>query len=129
MTTDANTPIVRPAAEAEAHRVVEDWGSLNWLASAKLTGCPRLTLGRVVIKRGDHNPRHSHANCQEVLFLLAGRLEHEVGGQWVTLNAGDTLVVDAGQPHHACSVGDVDADMIVAYDAGEREFTKAPLEG
>lgn len=119
---------VRPAAEAEAQRVAEDWGSLNWLANAKLTGCPGLTLGRVIIKRGQHNPRHSHANCQEVLHLLAGRLDQEVGGQWVTLEAGDTLVVEAGVPHHARSVGEVDADMMVAYDSGERGFAAAPPE-
>ncbi len=115
---------VRSGEDAAAQAVHEPWGSLTWLASGGLTGSANLTLGRVVIRRGECNPRHSHSNCQEVLYLLAGRLEHEAGGEWVTLEAGDTLVVDAGVPHHARSVGECDAEMIVAYDAGERRFQR-----
>jgi len=114
--------VFRSADAAAAQRVEEPWGSLTWLASQGLTGCPNLTVGRVVIRRGQQNPRHSHANCQEVLHLLAGRLEHEIGGQWVVMQPGDTLVVDAGVPHHARSVGETDADMVVVYDAGKRQF-------
>lgn len=117
---------VRRSVEAEATRDAAGWGSLCWLASKALTGSERLTVGRVVIKRGQNNPRHSHANCQEILYLLAGRLEHSVGEASVTLEPGDTLVVDAGVPHNALSIGEVDADMIVVYDAGTREFRKEP---
>ena len=116
--------VLRRAAEAGQEKNTPDWGSLTWLASKELTGSEKLTVGRVVIRKGEHNPRHAHDNCQEILYLLAGRLKHEVGGEWVTLEPGDTLVVDAGVPHHAKSVGDVDADMIVVYDAGERHFHK-----
>ena len=121
-----STIAVRGAGEAAARRVDEPWGSLTWLANSELGGA-RLTLGRVVIKQGESNPRHSHANCQEVLYLLCGRLEHQVGEQWVTLNAGDTLVVEAGVAHCARSVGEQDAEMIVAYDSGRREFRPEPL--
>lgn len=116
--------IRRSADEAGKSRVNEDWGSLTWLASKALTDCEGLTVGRVVIRKGQQNPRHSHANCREVLYLLSGHLEHEVGGEWVSLAPGDTLVVDAGVAHHARSTGEVDADMIVIYDSGERGFRK-----
>ena len=108
-----STIAVRGAGEAAARRVDEPWGSLTWLANSELGGA-RLTLGRVVIKQGESNPRHSHANCQEVLYLLCGRLEHQVGEQWVTLNAGDTLVVEAGVAHCARSVGEPAAAMMPA---------------
>ena len=126
MKPEPQPPAVLPAAAAAAGRDDQAWGTLTWLASEPLLGCPQLTLGRVVIRRGEQNPRHSHPNCQEVLHLLAGELDHEVGGQWVRLVAGDTLVVDVGVPHHARSVGEVDAEMIVAYDTGRREFCPAP---
>lgn len=45
-----------------------------------------------------------------------------MGDQKVILNAGDTLVVAAGVAHNAVSIGDVDADMIVAYSSGNRDF-------
>ena len=110
------------AADSDAKKIVEDWGSLNWLASQKLGNAEGVTIGRVVIKKGCCNPRHIHNNCEEVLYLLAGKLEHTMGDKKVILNAGDTLTVAAGVPHNAVSIGEVDADMIVAYSSGVRDF-------
>jgi quercetin dioxygenase-like cupin family protein len=64
--------------------------------------------------------------CEEVLYLLKGRLKHTTGERKVILNVGDTLVVAAGIPYSAASIGDEDADMIVAYSSGVRDFV---LEG
>ena len=113
---------VRRAGEAEAKRVHESWGSLMWLAGKAVGNALGVTLGRVAIGKGTSNPPHSHPNCEEVLYLLSGRLEHRCGDDTVTLEAGDTLVMEAGLPHCAKSTGDEDADMIVAYSSGERGF-------
>lgn len=110
------------AQDADARKIVEDWGSLRWLAGQKVGNAEGVTVGRVVIRKGCCNPRHIHNNCEEVLYLLAGRLEHTMGDQKVILNVGDTLVVAAGVAHNAVSIGDVDADMIVAYSSGNRDF-------
>jgi len=114
----------RTASEAEADQINQDWGSLCWLASAKIGNTEGLTFGRVTIKQGESNPRHGHFNCEEVLYLLRGRLEHTVGDESTTLEPGDTLVIPPGVFHNAVSVGDEDADMIVAYDSGVRDFQK-----
>ena len=116
---------VRKSQEATASCAEHDWGTLTWLADAEINGSEGVTLGRVVIRKGCSNPRHGHNNCDEVLYLLAGTLEHSVGDQTVTLNPGDTLFVSAGVFHHAASVGDVDADMIVTYSSGRRDFLPA----
>ena len=113
---------VRPHGEAEAARIDEAWGSLCWLASQRIGNAEGLTVGRVVIKAGCSNPRHGHSNCEEVLYLLGGRLEHTVGNDTVVLERGDTLTVPAGVPHNAAALGDEDADMIVAYSSGLRDF-------
>jgi len=115
---------VRSAAEADAARVDADWGSLTWLASEAIGNADGMTVGRVIIRKGQSNPRHFHGNCQEVLYLLAGRLEHTMGERKTILEPGDTLVVAADCPHNAVSIGEVDADMIVIYDSGERDFRK-----
>jgi quercetin dioxygenase-like cupin family protein len=114
--------VYRPAAEAEAKRVIESWGSLNWLVSQELTHTPDLTVGRVVIKTGMSNPKHSHPDSVEVLYLLRGTLRHVIGGDSVLMQAGDTTVVPAGVPHVAFSEGDEDAEMIVVYPTGHRQF-------
>ena len=112
------------AKDAKARRVDSDWGSLSWLACRAVGNADGLTLGRVTIKAGRSNPAHSHGNCEEALYLLAGRLEHFVGEESVVLEPGDTIVIAPGVAHWANSIGEEDADMIVAYSAGDREFKK-----
>jgi len=115
---------VRQRKDAEAGTVREEWGSLTWLASESLTGS-QVTVGRVVIAPGQANPRHCHRTCEEVLYLLRGRLAHTVGDRVVTMEAGDTLCVPAGVMHNARNIGREDADMIVAYSSGRRDFCPA----
>lgn len=113
---------VRRAGEAEAKVRQEDWGGLNWLASQDIGNVEGLTVGRVFIRKGRSNPRHRHPGCEEVLYLLRGRLRHTIGDETVLLEPGDTLSIAAGVPHNAASIGDEDADMIVAYSSGARDF-------
>lgn len=108
--------------DAQMQRRDENWGSLLWLANGELGNADGLTLGRVVIKRGQSNPRHRHPNCEEVLYLLGGELQHTLGDETFTLRAGDTLSIPAGVWHNAVSGGEQDADMIVVYDSAQREF-------
>ncbi|UCF91443.1 MAG: cupin domain-containing protein [Desulfobacterales bacterium] len=114
--------LYRSKNEAAAKVVVEDWGRLNWLAGRAVGNCEHLTLGRAMIKKGRSNPKHRHANCDEVLYLLQGKLEHIVGEQMLIMEAGDTCVVPAGVLHVARSIGEEDADIIVAYSAGDRQY-------
>ena len=99
------------------------WGSLRWLAGKEIGNAEGLTVGRVIIKAGHCNPRHAHNNCEEVLYLLAGRLEHSIGDETVTLEAGESITLPAGVFHDARSIGGADADMLVVYNAGRRDFT------
>ena len=108
---------------AEANLIEKDWGYLNWLASKELTGTEDITVGRVMIKKGMSNPRHCHPNCLEVLYLLEGSLEHTIGDEKVTLEAGDTIIIPDGIMHNALNVGNRDAEMIVTYSSGERQFS------
>jgi len=118
--------IVIRAQEADAAAIREEWGSLSWVATEELTLTPGLTLGRVILKPGASNPRHSHPNCDEVLYVLSGRLQHETGGEITILEAGDTLAIPAGVPHQAHNIGSENADTIVAYSSGRREFVLEP---
>ncbi|HOE95751.1 MAG TPA: cupin domain-containing protein [Candidatus Sumerlaeota bacterium] len=113
---------VYSAQAMEAARKDEAWGSLRWLASGRIGNAEGLTLGRVLIRKGAENPRHCHPNCEELLYLMRGRLEHTLGDETYTLEAGDTLRIPKGVFHNARSTGDEDADMIVAYDSADRQF-------
>lgn len=116
--------IYRSDAEAQQQRIEEAWGSLNWLAGRGLHNSENLTLGRVVIKAGHFNPKHSHPNCDEVLYLLQGKLMHVIGDQTYIMEPGDTTLAPANVSHLAFSIGKENADMIVAYSSGTRELKK-----
>lgn len=113
---------VRRRADSASSSKSEPWGSLTWFAGGMVSGGDDITLGRVVIRKGQSNPRHAHSTCQEALYLLKGRLEHSVGDEKVVLEAGDTLVVEPNVFHNAVSIGEEDADMIVAYSSADRDF-------
>ncbi len=118
--------IYRSEREAETTCIVEEWGSLTWLTNLELTGFLDLTLGRAIIKRGTRNPRHMHPNCDEVLYLLAGKLEQVVGPDTFIMQPGDMMIVIAGVPHYGNSIGEQDAEMILAYPSGRREIIPVP---
>lgn len=119
-----NKPVYR-AQQAAADAIHEDWGSLSWKASAKVGNAHNLTLGHVTIKTGQKNPRHGHNTTEEVLYLLKGKLRHTLGDQEYILEAGDTLHIPAGVFHDAESIGQEDAEMIVAYGSATRDFVLA----
>lgn len=106
-----------------------DWGSIDWLVSAELTPGADLTFGYVEIAPRRENPRHLHPNCDEVLYVIAGVLEHEVGGDVVRLGAGEALHVPRGVPHQARNAGPDTARVVVAYSSGEREMVLAGPSG
>lgn len=117
---------VRTAADTESDRIQEGWGSLRLLADKDTLNSDKLTLARVIIERGHSNPRHSHPDCYELLHLLRGRLEYVIAEDHVILEPGDTIAIPAGVPHYGIALGDEDAEMIVAYSAGERSFQPEP---
>ncbi len=98
------------------------WGSITWLVSGALGSSQTMTFGRVVIRKGRANAEHGHPNCDEILHLLEGELEHTAGPDGAFhLKPGDTITLPAGTPHSARSVGDRDAVMVVAYSSAYRE--------
>jgi quercetin dioxygenase-like cupin family protein len=99
-----------------------DWGSLQWVVTGKKGSSQNMTIGRVTIKPNKSNPHHYHPNCEEVLHLVAGEIEHTLAGdETVRMRAGDTIVVPENVWHHATNVGEEDAVMIVSFNNAWRE--------
>ena len=67
------------------------WGRITWLVSGTLHNSATMTVGRVVIKAGQGNPIHRHPNCDEVLHVLRGRIEHSLGPAKYVMDAGDAI--------------------------------------
>lgn len=120
--TTPRSPNYPVRTREEQQDIHEDWGHLTWLAGTKYGNADGLVLGRVTLKAGMSNPRHRHPKCEEVLYLLKGRIVHSIGSESYTLSAGDTITIPAGVFHDAKCISDEDADMIVAYSEGIRLF-------
>lgn len=62
---------------------------------------------------------------EEILFLLSGRLEFQVGADRFAMNAGDCLHFDSAQPHMGRNIGDQPARLLMVVSpsrASARQF-------
>jgi quercetin dioxygenase-like cupin family protein len=98
------------------------------LASAQQPGTKRTDLqrhdlsapGREVVQvRVDFDPgyvapMHTHPG-EEIIYVIEGTLEYEIGGKVVTVKAGDVLFVPAGTPHTAKNIGSTNGAELATY--------------
>ena len=73
------------------------------------------------INAGMTNPKHYHPNCDEVLYLLEGEVDHSLGGDVVHLTPGMTMHIPTGMIHNAVNCGTIVARMVIAYSSGDRK--------
>jgi quercetin dioxygenase-like cupin family protein len=120
--TDREATISKRAAH-----IVEEtpWGRLVWSASGALKNSAHLTVGRCYIDAAHENPRHYHPNCDEVLQVLEGRIEHACGSQWVLMEEGDTISIPAGVVHNARNIGEGQAVLLIAFSSPDRQTVPA----
>jgi len=99
---------------------------IRWVINHASGGAKELTVGLTTMKPGGRNPLHIHPNCEEVLHLLHGSIDHIIEndkGELVTMHmdTGDTVVVPRGKKHQAINTGDYAARWIVTFSSAHRE--------
>ena len=120
MKDDTNAARVVRGSEVEPIRT--DWGSLQWLVGGPNDSGVGMTFGRVTFQPGQANPAHLHPNCEELLFVVAGEIEHSLpeGGTTI-LRAGDCIVLPRGKGHQARNIGASEAVVVVAFNSADRQ--------
>lgn len=99
-----------------------DWGQLHWYASSVLSGATGCTVGRCILKPGYGNPIHYHPNCEEVLHVLSGNIEHYIRDKgWFAMNPGDTITIPANLSHGARNIGQSEAHLLICFSSAERQ--------
>jgi len=112
-----------------------------FLGSAQQTGPRRTDLqrhdlsmpGREVVQvrvdfdPGSAAPRHTHPG-EEIIYVLEGTLEYEIGGKRVTANPGDALFVPAGVVHSARNIGKGNAAELATYVVEKGKPLVVPAE-
>ena len=103
-------------------------GGVGLVARAQQAGTKRTDLqrhdlsapGREMIQvRVDFDPgcvapMHTHPG-EEIIYILEGTLEYEIGGKVVRVRAGDVLFVPAGTPHTARNIGGTNGAELATY--------------
>ena len=120
--TTAEAEIIARGAPAAKPDVAAGGYRIKWLFSGQTAPDTAQTLGYVVIEPGQKNPLHAHPNCEEVLYLISGELDHSLDGAVYHLKAGDAIRVPAGARHDAKAVGSEPAAMVVCYSVPNREM-------
>lgn len=105
----------------EAETTMTSWGSLTWMVNDDLINGAELTMGIVTIDKGRSNPPHVHPNCEEIVYVLAGKCVQHVGGESSELTAGQGMVVPSNVRHHAVNTGEETLIVLVCYSSPFRE--------
>jgi quercetin dioxygenase-like cupin family protein len=110
-----------PASEAEKEVTVGQWGSLVWMANQLLSGSS-VAVARLILTARQSNERHRHPNADEVIYLFGGKVDVLVGEETTLLQSGDALTIPANLVHRIENVGSEDAEMMLSYSSGDREY-------
>ena len=89
-----------------------DWGQLRWLSHPPSTGARQLTVIDVTLAPGKGHDFHKHPDQEEVLYVVAGKVEQWVDREKHMLGAGDSAFVPAGMVHASFNAGDGDAKIV-----------------
>ena len=99
-----------------------DFGSVQWAVRARDPEGAEQTAGLAVFDGGKGNVEHVHPNCEEIVFVLDGEVEHTLGDQSTLLRAGDLIVVPRGQPHRLVNHGSTPARTYIVFSSPDRQF-------
>ena len=69
---------------------------------------------RVDFDPGYVAPMHTHPG-EEIVYVIEGTLEYEIGGKKSRVKAGDVLFVPAGTPHTATNIGSGNGAELATY--------------
>jgi quercetin dioxygenase-like cupin family protein len=97
------------------------WGRLVWMVAGRLGNSTTMTMGKCFIAPGSANPRHYHPNCDEVLHVLHGDIEHSLNGHTFRMSAGETLNIPMGSRHNARNIGKDEAALLIAFSSADRQ--------
>jgi quercetin dioxygenase-like cupin family protein len=91
---------------------VLDWGTLRWLSNPPSTNARALTVLDVTFGPGKGHAFHKHPDQEEVIYVVAGRVEQWVDRDKRVLGPGDSVFLPAGMVHASFNVGDTDVHIV-----------------
>jgi len=89
----------------------------NWkkLIDPETSGCNNMILGVVTFPPGSDPGAHSHANEEEIIYVISGKGETKVGDKIYPLEPGVTVFTEPGVPHGVKTLGDEPLILISVF--------------
>jgi quercetin dioxygenase-like cupin family protein len=96
----------------EVELKVDDFGTSRWLSHPPSTGAKQLTVIDVNLDPGKGHNFHKHPDQEEVILVVAGKIEQWVDREKRILGPGDSAFITAGVVHASFNVGDQSVKII-----------------
>jgi quercetin dioxygenase-like cupin family protein len=110
---------VRRAGDAVSETT--EWGSVTWLARGTSPAGLESSLAIADFAAGEGNAEHAHPDCEEIVYVLEGAVEHTLGDEVTMLQAGDLIVVPRDTAHRIRG-GANGARALIVFSSPERTF-------
>lgn len=91
---------------------INDWGRLGWLSNPPNTGARQLTVIDVNLDPGKGHNFHKHPDQEEVILIIAGKVEQWVDHEKRILGPGDSAFIPGDVVHASFNVGDGPAKIV-----------------
>lgn len=101
---------------------ITPFGSVHWVVREHEPEGAETTIGLAIFDAGKSNDEHIHPNCEEVVYVLDGEVEHTLGDQRTTLRAGDLIVVPRNVPHRLINHTSAAVSTYIVFSAPDRKF-------
>lgn len=111
---------VRRQVGAEAD--VTDFGRVYWAVREGDPPGAEQTIGLAIFDAGKGNAEHTHPNCEEIVYVLDGDVEHTLGDQRTTLRAGDLIVVPRGVAHRLLNRSKTPVRCYIVFSSPDRQY-------
>lgn len=92
-----------------------DWVTRRWVSHPASTGAQRFTVVEATIAPGQKHGFHKHPGQEEVVYVLAGKVEQWVDREKRLLGPGDGAFIPASMVHASFNAGDGDARLLAIF--------------
>jgi len=84
---------------AEKVDFVSPWTLEEWLCRADVVPNQELLMVRANMEAGHSHPFHTHPTREEIIYILSGRAEQWINGEYRILGPGEMVLVRKGEVH------------------------------
>ena len=92
-----------------------DWVTRRWVSHPASTGAEQLTIIDATLAPGQAHGFHKHPDQEEVIFVIAGRVEQWLDQEKRILGFGDAAFIPKGVVHASFNAGDGDARLVAIF--------------